>query len=91
MKLVSGRIYRCLPYLTSQTFPTLELTGAATIYVSLSQKEPTSIADMTDVTSEVSVGFNTLHGQIRYICAVFGEGSAVNECGIVTSADYRGV
>lgn len=85
MNLVSGEIYRCIPYLQAQVLPTLQIKGSATIYVSLAQTKPTDISEMTDVTDEVEEGLNTLSGQIRYICAVFGSGSSVAESGIVSS------
>lgn len=84
MNLVSGEIYRCIPFLQSQTLPVLQITGSATVYVSLSQTKPASVDEMFDVTDEVKEGFNTLSGQIRYICVVFSEPSVVSESGIVT-------
>lgn len=84
MNLVSGEIYRCIPFLQSQTLPVLQITGSATVYVSLSQTKPSSVDEMFDVTDEVKEGFNTLSGQIRYICVVFSEPSVVSESGIVT-------
>lgn len=85
MTLVSGQIYRCLPFLQSQTLPVLQIKGSATVYVSLEQTQPTDTSDMVDVTSEVEEGFNTLLGQIRFICVVFSSGSEVKESGIVTA------
>ena len=90
MKLVPGKIYRCIPYLTSPTLPTLFVKGAVTLYVSLSQTEPKSINEMDDVTSEIKEGYNTLCGQIRYMCVVCADTAYVEECGIVSTADYRG-
>jgi hypothetical protein len=84
MDLVSGKIYRVLPYVQAQTLPVLQINGSATIYVSVAQTEPTSVSEMVDVTNEVEAGFNTLFGQIRYICAVFSSGSSVSEAGIVS-------
>lgn len=90
MKLVPGKIYRCIPYLTSPTFPTLFVSGAVTLYVSLNQTAPKSIDEMDDVTSEIKEGYNTLCGQIRYICVVCADPAYAEECGIVSTADYTG-
>lgn len=87
MKLVSGTIYKCIPFLSSPTKPTLYISGAVTLYVSLSQKQPASLAEMTDATAQVKVGFNILSGQIRYIAAEFDADVDVLECGIVTSQE----
>lgn len=90
MKLVSGKIYRCVPYLTSPALPTLFVSGAVTLYVSLNQTAPKSTDEMDDVTAEIKAGYNTLCGQIRYICAVFADPAYAEECGIVSTADYLG-
>lgn len=84
MNLVSGKIYKCLPFMQAQTFPVLHVTGEATVYVSLDHTAPTDVSQMIDVTEEVEAGCNTLIGQVRYICAVFSGTSAVSESGIVT-------
>lgn len=85
MNLVSGEIYRCLPFIQSQTFPVLQITGDATVYVSLAQTKPASTDEMFDVTDEVKEGMNTMVGQVRYICVVFSDSSSVSESGIVTA------
>lgn len=90
MKLVPNKIYRCIPYLASPAFPTLFISGAMTVYVSLNGTEPKSIANMDDVTNEIKEGYNTLTGQIRYICVVGDAPNYAEECGIVSTADYRG-
>ena len=87
MTLQSNKIYKVIPFLRSQTLPVLEVKGSPSIYVSLSQTAPTSTSEMTDVTSEIKEGFNTLTGQIRYIAAVLADGDVVNESGVVTTQD----
>ena len=87
MKLVSEKIYKVIPFLRSQTLPILKVKGSASVYVSLAQTAPTSVSDMDDITEEIEEGFNTLTGQIRYICAVFSGDSEVEESGIVTSQE----
>ena len=87
MTLQSEKIYKTITFLRSQTMPVLEVTGTPTIYVSLEQTAPKSVSEMTNVTDEIKEGFNTLTGQIRYICAVCSDGDVVKESGIVTTQD----
>lgn len=87
MILESNKIYKVVPFLRSQTLPVLEIHGTPTVYVSISQTAPKSISEMTDVTSEVVEGFNTLLGQIRYISVVLNAGDEVKESGIVSTQD----
>lgn len=88
MKLVSNTIYRCIPFVSSPVMPTLKITGAATIYVSLSQTKPADVSEMDNVTSQTTIGYNVLNGQIRYICAVFGNDASVEESGIVSTQEH---
>ena len=85
MTLVSGTIYRCLPFIQSQTLPVLHIKGSVAVYVSLAQTAPTAVSEMIDVSDEIEEGFNTLSGQIRFICVVFESGAEASESGIVTA------
>ena len=87
MKLVSEKIYKTIPFLRSQTCPVLKVNGTASVYVSIAQTAPKSVSEMDDVSSEIKEGYNTLTGQIRYICAVFDSDSEVSESGIVSTQD----
>lgn len=88
MILESNKIYRCIPFISSPVFPSLNVKGSTSLYVSLKEYMPESTADMDDVSDQIKEGYNVLNGQIRYICAVYGEGSVVEESGIVSAQEH---
>jgi hypothetical protein len=85
MLLESEKIYRTQLDTINLVLPTIEVIGAVSFYVSNSVAEPASVAEMTDVSSEIHEGINTLVGQARYVAAVFGEGASVSECGVLST------
>lgn len=85
MILESGKIYQRKYFVDSLLCPTLEIKGNAQIYVSNSSTQPESTADMIQDTDFEANKINTVIGMTRWICAVYEEGSEVNEMGLITS------
>lgn len=85
MILESGKIYKRKYFIDSLLCPTLEITGTASVYVSNSCEEPTSVSDMKLETAFENSKINTVIGMTRWICAVYSSGSEVNEMGLITT------
>lgn len=85
MQLKSNEIYKIYVFKNDMYCPTLSISGEAQIYVSLSGEKPTSTDDMMLVTDFENNKVNTVIGMFRWICAVYEEGSKVEECGLISS------
>lgn len=89
MILESGKVYQRQYFVDSLMCPTLEIKGAAKIYVSNSGIKPASVDEMVLETDFENGKVNTVVGMTRWICAIYDEGSEVREMGLVSSP-YKG-
>lgn len=89
MLLKSGEIYSRKYFKDAHMLPSLEITGSAQIYISNKGLKPTSISEMKLEKDFENDKINTVIAMFRWICAVYEEGSEVNEMGLIHSP-YRG-
>lgn len=85
MVLESGKIYQRKYFYDSLMCPTLQIKGSAQIYVSNSRTKPESTADMILESGFENDKINTVIGMTRWICAVYTDGSSVEEMGLINN------
>lgn len=83
MILESNKIYQRKYFVDALLCPTLEIKGSAQIYISNSAQKPNSTDEMILEDGFENNKINTVIGMTRWICAVYEEGSSVNEMGLI--------
>ena len=89
MLLKSGKIYKRNYFRDAYLCPTLQIVGAADIYVSNKSEKPESVSEMVQLEDINANSLQVFTGMTRWIAAVYNESEDSDDDGNPDNAVYE--